>query len=108
MGYRSFKIGRKNKRYGGWSSHEGDPAVDDTDKRYCRVCGFPVSTKTTARRKTTPDGMSNKWLTGDKYPTDVDGDTYSQITRYCPFCGSPDWLTRKSKVVWNTRRERPH
>lgn len=107
MGFKSFKIGRKHKRYGGMSSYNNDPAVDDTDKRYCNVCGFPVSTKTTARRKTRPGGLSNKWAEGDTHELDSDGDATSTVTKYCPKCGSPDWNSRKSRIVFHTRRRRP-
>jgi hypothetical protein len=91
MGWKNLKIGRGRRRKSGRASREGDSTVDDTNMYYCRVCGFPVDSKTTASRKIQSNKEPNEWESGNTYPTDLDGDYYIDIDKYCPFCGSPDW-----------------
>lgn len=76
------------KHYRARSSN--DPAFDDTNHYYCKVCGFPCNTDNVETRKNLNAKLeAGDWLSGITYK-DVEDPDYVNVTMGCPSCGTLD------------------
>ena len=81
-----FKNLKKRNRTYLRKGYSTNTKQDDSKSYRCKVCGHPCHETTT--EILTGDRIASSFVEGTTYLVDSDGDTYPDVKKGCPLCGT--------------------